>query len=470
MRKSHVFVGSSHPELGKMICDRLGVEPGKCSLKNFSNGETSVEIGASVRDEDVYVVQSGSNSINDHIMEMMILIQACRTGSANKITAVIPLFPYSKQSKMKKHRGAITARMLANLLTIAGADHVITMDLHATQMQGFFSKPVDNLYAGPTLTRWIRHNVPDYKSAVIVSKNPGGTKRVTALADALKVNFAMIHTDRRRRRDKPSKNNNKIDLSANVYPDSNKSPVKKEQVAATSADDSTQTDTLTPNTNNEVSQDGDYDDEDNEEVINVHGVQVARVVKGHVVNDDYPEEPQQDDESENNTNLSQSSSPSMNNNNDDSGLSNVDVSHALGGTVDASVSDDDDDEERFQTEKLITLVGDVRGKTAIIVDDMIDRPGSFIAAAEHCRINCGAEKIYILATHGIFGGDSLEELNDSPSIDQIVVTNTYPIPHERLDKAQKLTVIDISPIFAECIRRNHHGESISALFEQLAFN
>ena len=138
MRKSKIFVGTSHPELGHLICDRLGVQPGKCSLQKFSNGETSVEIGVSVRDEDVYIVQSGSPTINDHIMEMLILISACKGGSANKITAVMPLFPYSKQSKMKKHRGAITARMLANLLIMAGADHVITMDLHATQMQGFF--------------------------------------------------------------------------------------------------------------------------------------------------------------------------------------------------------------------------------------------------------------------------------------------------------------------------------------------
>jgi ribose-phosphate pyrophosphokinase len=447
MRKSHVFVGSSHPELGKMICDRLGVEPGRCSLKKFSNGETSVEIGVSVRDEDVYVVQSGSAAINDHIMEMLILIQACRTGSANKITAVIPLFPYSKQSKMKKHRGAITARMLANLLTIAGADHVITMDLHATQMQGFFSKPVDNLYAGPTLARWIRHNVPDYRSAVIVSKNPGGTKRVTALADALKVNFAMIHTDRRRTRDKPSKTNSSADL-AKVYPDS----------AVTTPNDNNDNSKKLEQQNNSPQQ-GLESDEEDDEVINVHGVQVARVVQGHVVDDDYPED----------SNVSNNSDDRSSENGESGPLSNVDVPHALGGTVDASVSDDDE-EETFHTEKLITLVGDVRGKTAIIVDDMIDGAGSYVAAAEHCRLNCGAGRVYILATHGIFGGDSLEMLNDSPCIDQVVVTNTYPIPEERLERANKLTVIDISPIFAECIRRNHHGESISALFEQLAFN
>jgi ribose-phosphate pyrophosphokinase len=110
----------------------------------------------------------------------------------------MPYFPYSRQSKKKQHRGAITARMVANLLNIAGVNHVVTIDLHASQMQGFFKCPVDNLIAEPLLARWIRVNVPNWKSAVVVSKNPGGTKRVTSLADALKLSFGIVTTDRRR--------------------------------------------------------------------------------------------------------------------------------------------------------------------------------------------------------------------------------------------------------------------------------
>jgi len=110
----------------------------------------------------------------------------------------MPYFPYSRQSKKKQHRGAITARMVANLLHIAGVNHVITIDLHASQMQGFFKCPVDNLVAEPLLARWIRVNVPNWKEAVVVSKNPGGTKRVTSLADALKLSFGIVTTDRRR--------------------------------------------------------------------------------------------------------------------------------------------------------------------------------------------------------------------------------------------------------------------------------
>lgn len=111
----------------------------------------------------------------------------------------MPYFPYSRQSKKKSHRGAITARMIANLLHVAGVDHVITIDLHASQMQGFFKCPVDNLVAEPLLARWIKQNVQDWKIGVVVSKNPGGTKRVTSLADALKLSFGIVTTDRRRR-------------------------------------------------------------------------------------------------------------------------------------------------------------------------------------------------------------------------------------------------------------------------------
>jgi ribose-phosphate pyrophosphokinase len=110
----------------------------------------------------------------------------------------MPYFPYSRQSKKKSHRGAITARMIANLLHVAGVDHVITIDLHSSQMQGFFKCPVDNLVAEPLLANWIQRNVPDWREGVVVSKNPGGTRRVTSLADALELNFALVTTDRRR--------------------------------------------------------------------------------------------------------------------------------------------------------------------------------------------------------------------------------------------------------------------------------
>src|SRR5271163_1916387 len=198
MRGVKIFSGRSHPALTEAICERLGMTPAKCELGNFANGETSVQINTSIRNQDVFIVRSGSPKINDSVMELLIMIAACKGGSAKSITAVMPYFPYSRQSKKKSHRGAITARMLANLMTVAGVDHVITVDLHASQMQGFFKCTVDNLHAEPLIARWIRHNVQGWREAVCVSKNAGGTKRVTSLADALKLNFGMVTTDRRR--------------------------------------------------------------------------------------------------------------------------------------------------------------------------------------------------------------------------------------------------------------------------------
>ncbi|KAF8938534.1 hypothetical protein BGZ47_008534 [Haplosporangium gracile] len=199
LRKTKVFGGSSHPELTNLITGRLGVEPGAVKLSQFKNKETSVEIGVSVRNEDVYIIQSGSPKINDSLMELLIMINACKGSSAQRITAVIPYFPYSKQSKKKKHRGAIAAKLVANILSISGVDHIITMDLHASQMQGFFNLPVDNLYAEPTIGKWIQEHVDDWENGVVVSKNAGGAKRVTSLADRLNIDFALIHMDRTRK-------------------------------------------------------------------------------------------------------------------------------------------------------------------------------------------------------------------------------------------------------------------------------
>lgn len=421
MRKCKVFVGNSHPELGKLICQRLGIEPAPCTLKKFSNGETSVQIGVSVRDEDVYIIQSGSTSINDHIMELLILVSACRGGSARKITAVIPQFPYSKQCKMRKHRGAITARMLANMLIMAGADHVISMDLHASQMQGFFSKPVDNLYGAPSLAKWIRENVEDYQNAVVVSKNAGGTKRVTALADALKINFAMIHTDRRRTQDIYTTNkNNSLKTRRQSSNRRNSRPTISQEII--------------PGERN---------------IILANGFQTARVRNGHVIADD-----------------EEDIIPEQVSSNESEEVAFTD-SCGLGETYEDAVDSEDESEKVIQ-EKLITLVGNVRDRSAIILDDMIDRPNSFIYAAEHLVKNCGAKKVYVVATHGLFTGDCLEQLEKSDAIHKIIVTNTYPISEECIKNSKKLVVIDVSPIFAECIRRDHYGESISVLFDNLA--
>lgn len=190
--------GNSHPSLAKSVADRLGIDIAKTMSLNYSNQETSVTVGESVRDEDVFILQSTApNNINDGLMELLIMIHACRTASARRITAVIPNFPYARQDKKDKSRAPISAKLIANMLVTAGCNHVITMDLHASQIQGFFNVPVDNLYAEPSVLRWIRENYND-QELVIVSPDAGGAKRATSIADRLDRGFALIHKERPR--------------------------------------------------------------------------------------------------------------------------------------------------------------------------------------------------------------------------------------------------------------------------------
>ncbi|EFP09335.1 hypothetical protein CRE_25105 [Caenorhabditis remanei] len=174
-----VFSGSSHPDLSTRICERLQLEVSKASLKKFSNKETNVEIGESVRGEDVYIIQSAAGEINDNLMELLIMINACKIASSCRVAAVIPAFPYARQDKKDKSRAPISAKLVANMLSVAGADHIITMDLHASQIQGFFDIPVDNLYAEPAILKYIKESIPNWQTSVIVSPDAGGAKRYT---------------------------------------------------------------------------------------------------------------------------------------------------------------------------------------------------------------------------------------------------------------------------------------------------
>ncbi|XP_064607602.1 ribose-phosphate pyrophosphokinase 2 isoform X1 [Liolophura sinensis] len=311
-----VFSGTSHPDLAQKICDRLGIEQGKVVTKKFANGECSVEIGESVRGEDVYIVQSGCKEVNDMLMELLIMINACKIASALRVTAVIPCFPYARQDKKDKSRAPISAKLVANMLSTAGADHIITMDLHASQIQGFFDIPVDNLYAEPAVLKWIKENIPEWRNSTIVSPDAGGAKRVTSIADRLNVDFALIHKERK----------------------------KANEVAS------------------------------------------------------------------------------------------------------------------------MVLVGDVKDKVAILVDDMADTCGTVCHAAEKL-VEAGARKAYSVCTHGIFSGPAVTRINNS-IFEAVVVTNTIP-QEERMKLAPKIQSIDISIMLAEAIRRTHNGESVSYLFSHV---
>jgi len=313
-----VFSGSSHPDLAQKICDRLGINHANVVAQKFANGETNVEIGESVRGEDVYIVQSGCGEVNDNLMELLIMINACKIASAERVTAVIPVYPYSRQDKKDKSRAPISAKLVANMLSVAGADHIITMDLHASQIQGFFDIPVDNLYAEPAVVKWIKENIPDWKSSIVVSPDAGGAKRVTSIADRLNIDFALIHKERK----------------------------KANEVAS------------------------------------------------------------------------------------------------------------------------MVLVGDAKGKVAILIDDMADTCGTIVQAAQKL-VEDGATKIYAILTHGIFSGEALARINNS-SFEAIVVTNTIPQDKNMVD-CSKIQVIDVSMMFAEAVRRTHNGESVSYLFENVPY-
>ncbi|KAJ7087342.1 phosphoribosyltransferase-like protein [Mycena belliarum] len=195
-----IFSGTSHPELAEIIARRIGLSLSHAEITKNSIGETGVRIKESVREDDVYIVNTGCGAVNTALMELCIMIHACKIASAKRITAVIPLYPYARQDKKDKSRAPITAKLVANMLQRSGCDHVITMDLHASQIQGFFDVPVDNvsvLYAEPSVILYIRTHF-NLADLVIVSPDAGGAKRATSMADRLGVDFALFHKERKK--------------------------------------------------------------------------------------------------------------------------------------------------------------------------------------------------------------------------------------------------------------------------------
>ncbi|KAL6719749.1 ribose-phosphate pyrophosphokinase 1 [Lecanora helva] len=533
MRGAKIFSGSSHPLLVDAICERLGTSPAKADLKHFSNGETCVSIETSIRDQDVFIVQSGSKEANDSVMEMLIMISACKGGSAKSITAVMPYFPYSRQSKKKSHRGAIAARLVANLLSVAGIHHVITVDLHAPPTQGFFGKPVDDLHAEPLIAKWIRNHVQGWQEGVVVSKNPGSSKRVTSLADALRLNFALVTTERRRLDTNGSlagsglldqvaigvnglgqsvsqtnhsppngtaweEARSPAHSSPQIYPQTNSAPpsaipfrhFSQRDPGSSPLTQSTRLESASPpssrtsapraaatNSPSRIRNSSEIPAEDSADEYTderARDVVTGRLVHGHIVDDAAPSpalstmsgsiatlsgdvlgQPQLEDVDPMTLSLVSTRSAFQGDN-------------ALGGSGDANRNDSDDEEDGFKNpefEHTVTLIGDVKDKVVFIIDDLLDQCGSWIAAAETVVKRGEAKKVYCIATHGLFGDDSLEQMENCDCIDFIVITNTYPIASSRVRACKKLVILDISNLLAEAIRRNHYGESISALFQ-----
>ncbi|XP_030586330.1 phosphoribosyl pyrophosphate synthase-associated protein 1-like isoform X2 [Archocentrus centrarchus] len=335
-------------ELAKKITERLGVELGKSVVYQESNSETRVDVKESVRGQDIFIIQTIPRDVNTAVMELLVMAYALKTSCAKNIIGVIPYFPYSKQCKMRK-RGSIVCKLLASMLAKAGLTHIITMDLHQKEIQGFFNFPVDNLRASPFLIQYIQEEIPNYRNAVIVAKSPSAAKRAQSYAERLRLGLAVIH--------------------------------------------------------------GEAHHSESDMADGRHSPPLSRAITGH-------------------TGLEL---PLM-----------------------------------MPKEKPpITVVGDVGGRIAIIVDDIIDDVEDFVAAAEILKER-GAYKIYVMATHGLLSAEAPRLLEES-AVDEVVVTNT--VPHE-IQKLQcpKIKTVDVSMILAEAIRRIHNGESMAYLFRNIAMD
>jgi ribose-phosphate pyrophosphokinase len=193
-----LFSGTSNPILTLEVCKYLGIEPGSITAKTFSDGETQIEIHENIRGGDVFILQSTCPPVNDNLMQLLIIMDALKRASAKRITAIIPYYGYGRQDRKVKPRVPISAKLVADLITVAGADRVVSLDLHAGQIQGYFNIPVDNIFAAPLLLKHIRSHFED--SLVIVSPDAGGVERARAFAKRLAVSLAIID----KRRDTPN--------------------------------------------------------------------------------------------------------------------------------------------------------------------------------------------------------------------------------------------------------------------------
>ena len=181
-----VFCGNSNAQFAETVCKELGIPMGKAVVKHFADGEASVSLEETVRGADVFLIQSTCKPVNDHLMELLVMIDACRRASAGRITAVIPYFGYARQDRKAKSRDPISAKLVANMITVAGADRVLTMDLHANQIQGFFDIPLDHLLGAPTFVDYYMNKFPEeqynHEEFVVVSPDVGSVARARNFA------------------------------------------------------------------------------------------------------------------------------------------------------------------------------------------------------------------------------------------------------------------------------------------------
>lgn len=309
--KLKVFTGNSNPLLAEEICHYLHLPLSQAMVRRFSDGEVFVEVGENVRGADVFVIQSTSPPVNDHLMELLIMIDAFRRSSARRITAVIPYYGYARQDRKVAPRVPITAKLVADLITTAGAGRVLCLDLHAGQIGGFFNIPVDHLFASPVILDYLRRHLQG--EAVIVSPDAGGVERARAIAKRLQAGLAII--DKRR--------------------------------------------------------------------------EMANVAQA------------------------------------------------------------------------MNIIGDVSGKLAVVVDDMIDTAGTLTEAAR-ALTDAGAREVWACCSHAVLSGPAVGRIKDSP-ITKVVATNTIPLAEEAA-ACGKIAALSVARLLGEAIRRIHMEDSVSSLF------
>ena len=309
-----IFSGSANRPLAEAICQKLGTQLGDAETGRFSDGENFASIYETVRGSDVFVVQSTCSPVNDNLMELLIMIDAFRRASAGRITAVVPYFGYARQDRKTKPRDPISAKLVANLITRAGADRVLTMDLHANQIQGFFDIPVDNLLGSPVFVEhFFRRFAPVHDETMVVSPDVGSVARARAFAQKLDMPMAIV--DKRR--------------------------------------------------------------------------------------------------------------------------------------------------QKANSSEVMNIIGDVRGKQVILLDDMVDTAGSLCHAAQALVDVGGATEVYACASHGVLSGPAYERIEESPIKELIFLDPTPANGEHTSDKIKYLTVADM---FAEAIERIYQEVSVSKLF------
>ena len=313
LKSLSIFTGNANRALADEICKFVEIPLGRADVTHFSDGEIYVEIGENVRGVNCFVVQPTCSPPNQSLMELLIMIDALRRASAGSIVAIIPYFGYARQDRKAKPRTPITAKLVANLITAAGANRALAMDLHAGQIQGFFDIPFDHLYSMPVLIEELRTLGYGGENTIVVSPDAGGVERARAFSKRLGAGLAII--DKRR----PAPN----------------------------------------------------------------------------------------------------------------------------------------------VSEIMNIVGDVKGKKTVIVDDIIDTAGTLTNAA-HAIMNAGAASVAACSSHAVFSGKAVQRINDSP-LSHVVVTNTIPLS-EQGQACSKVRVKSVGRLLGEAIKRIHHGDSISSLF------